>query len=474
MTGEHERSDTYDLVVVGCGAAGLSAALAYANEAQGRPWRIAIVEVAPRSERGGATRWTTAALRIGSDDRLDPLWVGTMEEVSRGLNNLDYCLRLEKEVPATIAILRESNVQLSHRYNPLATVSSTGGAVPNGGGLAIIDALAARLESLPGAVFLYETEALRLVQGSEGRIAGVVVRGANGLTRSLHAPAVVLGSGGFEGSPRMLTQYVGAAACNLKLIAPGLAYNKGAGIRMAIDVGADTAGQFDGIHSELIDLRSDKADAVVLLHPYGIVVNAEGKRFFDEGQASFDATFELIAYEVWRHQNSTAFIILDQRAMNTPKVGALVFSHVPPIEASTIGELADQLGIERDALKKTVAEFNAAAGPGDVDVGRLDGVSTENLTPPKSNWATPINNAPFYAFPVTTAITFTYGGLKADTESRVMGTNGHPIPGLYAAGEIVGLFYHEYPAGTSVLKALTFGRIAGVHAARERLTTEAA
>jgi tricarballylate dehydrogenase len=460
-------NDRYDLIVVGCGAAGLSAALAHQLEAQrqGRAANIAILEVAPKVDRGGATRWTTAAFRIRSDDRLDPMWVGTVADVSNGLSDLDYCRRFEKEVPASIAMLKDSNVEIIYYPGGLANVTGTGGAGPNGGGHAIVDALAARLETFTGTAFFYETEALSLVQNDDGEVTGAVVRNAEGRRWTLRANAVVLACGGFEGNSRMLTQYVGPKACDLKLIAPGIAYNKGAGIQMAIDVGADTAGQFDGIHSELVDIRSDKADAVVLNHPFGIVVNGEGERFFDEGIATFDATFELIAYEVWRNQNSKAFIILDQQTLKQPTLNALVYSHVPPVEGNTIGEIAEQLGLEPDALEATVAKYNAATRPGTLDPSRLDGWASEGLMPPKSNWAFPLSEPPFAAYPVTTAITFTYGGLKTDTEARVIGTNGHPIPGLYAAGELVGLFYHEYPAGTSVLKALTFGRIAGTHTA---------
>ena len=141
-------------------------------------------------------------------------------------------------------------------------------------------------------------------------------------------------------------------------------------------------------------------------------------------------------------------------------------SDKPPLEAPTLPELAKPLGLDPDRLVRTVAEYNSAIGPGEFDPQRRDGKRTRGLHPDKSNWAYPIEKPPYFAYPMTSAICFTYGGIRTDTDARVVTGNGVPLPGLYAAGEIVGLFYHEYPAGTSVLRSLTFGRIAGAHAAQ--------
>ncbi len=465
------RSD-YDLVIVGCGAAGLSAALSFATEtrAAGQEARIAVLESAPEAARGGATRWTMATFRVGAKDRLDPTWVGKMEEVSKGLTDLDYCKVFEREVPTTIGVLRDIGVELI-ATQPQVALELTGGTMaPNGGGHAIIEALAARIASYPGVEIHYETEAMDLVQAEDGRVCGVRVRGRDGLQRTLNARAVVLACGGFEGDKAMLTQYVGPTACDLKHIAPGIAYNKGAGIRMAMKAGADTAGQFDMIHAELVDRRTSRADAVIYAHTYGIVVNGEAQRFYDEGQKTLDASFELIAYEVWRNQQQTAFFIGDQTIRDLPAVMGYFDTDLPPVEADTIGDLAEQLGLDPDALEATVETYNAAVGPGIFDPARYDGKAATGIVPPKSNWAYPLVAPPFFAFPLTAAITFTFGGLKTDVDAQVIGTNGHPMPGLYAAGEIVGLFYHDYPSATSVLKALTFGRRAGSHAARAGVT----
>jgi tricarballylate dehydrogenase len=408
-----------------------------------------------------------ATFRVGADDRLDPFWVGTMQEVSKGLADAEYCRTFEREVPRTIALLREIGIELISNHAQVANEMNDHTVLPNGGGRAIIDTIARSLEETPGVEFHYETEAVRLSLDDEGLVAGIVVRTADGRLTTLAADNVVLACGGFEGNKTMLTQFVGPNACDLQLIAPGVAFNKGAGIRMGMEIGADTAGQFDMIHSELVDHRTSRADAVIYGHNYGIVVNGKGERFMDEGEKTLDASFELIAYEVWRNQGQTAFFIADQTMASVPHLMALNDTDMPPIEAETIADLADQLGLEPDALEKTIADYNAAIGPGEFNPAILDGKSTQGLIPPKSNWAYPLSNPPYFAFPLTTAITFTYGGLKADVHGRVIATNGKPIPGLYAAGEIVGLYYHEYPPATSVLRSLTFGRRAGAHIAAQ-------
>jgi tricarballylate dehydrogenase len=277
---------------------------------------------------------------------------------------------------------------------------------------------------------------------------------------------VVIACGGFEGNKEMLTQYLGPSACDMPTIAPGPAYNRGEGIRMAMEIGADTAGQFDMFHGEPVDPRTSKPDAVIYPYPYGILVNGDAQRFFDEGANSFDSTFERLGYEIWRNQGQKAFLIGDQTSLSVNGFTDVAFSDVPPVEAPTLGELARELGLDADALERTVAEYNAAAGGHDgFDPYSFDGKATRGLEPPKSNWAFPLDSPPFIAYPLTCAITFTFGGIRTDPSARVVTPAGTPIPGLYAAGEVTGLYYHDYPVGTSVIRAVTFGRIAGAHAA---------
>ena len=158
-----------------------------------------------------------------------------------------------------------------------------------------------------------------------------------------------------------------------------------------------------------------------------VVVNAEGKRFFDEGERNMLESFEQLAYAVWAQAGNRAFYITDEAVMSHERLSGFFDTDIPPAKANTVAELAVQLGLEPSVLENTIAEFNAACDP-DVewDPTDYDGKSTLGLTPSKSNWANPIAQAPFYAYPVTTAICFTYGGLRTDTLSRVVSTGGFP------------------------------------------------
>ena len=462
-------SHAYDLAVVGCGAAGLSAAVscARARLAQNRQPRILVIERAPREARGGATRWTSAWLRITASRALDPQFVAQMERVSAGRADLEYCRTLEREVTASLAFLEHNEVALTYFQQPFPNRNTGGGlGMPARGGIGIVDGLAGVLERIAGCEILYETEALRLTTASDGRVDGLVVRSRDGYTRTLAAAAVVIACGGFEGNAEMLTRYLGPRAWELPLIAPTLAHNTGDGLRMALELGAGTAGQFDMFHGEPIDARSRKPDAVVYAYPYGIVVNGNAERFYDEGKDSFDSTFEELAFEIWRNQRQRAFFIGDQTTLGIEHVQAIILTDQPPVTAPTIGELAVQLGLAPHALERTVAQYNAAVVPGRFDPHSRDGSTAPGLVPPKSNWAFALSSPPYIGYPLTCAVTFTFGGIRTDTLARVLTPAGTPIPGLYAAGEVTGLYYHQYPAGTSVLRSVTFGRIAGAHAAR--------
>jgi tricarballylate dehydrogenase len=265
----------------------------------------------------------------------------------------------------------------------------------------------------------------------------------------------------------MLSRYI-PNACKLKTVSPGTDANTGDGIRMAVEIGADTAGQFDGAHLEPVDPRSSNREAVVGLWMFGILVNQQGERFMDEAERSFDIQFDQVGNRLFREQGGRGYAIAD--AGIRAKVSgfeALIDHESPPLRADTIEGLAELLGIPGDSLRRTIEQYNAAAKGEEFDPTRFDGKSTVGITPRKSNWAEPLLTPPYEAVPVEANICFTYGGLRVDGTSRVLNTDGRPIPGLWAAGEITGIFYQLYPSGTSVLRSLTFGRIAGREIASE-------
>jgi tricarballylate dehydrogenase len=143
-----------------------------------------------------------------------------------------------------------------------------------------------------------------------------------------------------------------------------------------------------------------------------------------------------------------------------------VRSDQPPIEADSLDGLANTIGVPAAAFRRTVDAYNDACVDDDIDPYRVDGVSTKSLTPPKSNWARPILEPPFRSYPIIGSNTFTFGGLKVTPDAQVLNTSGELIPGLYAAGETVGIYYGVYCSATSVLRGTVFGRRAGLHAGR--------
>lgn len=225
----------------------------------------------------------------------------------------------------------------------------------------------------------------------------------------------------------MLAKYVGRRTHELPLIAPGIKHNKGAGLNMALEVGAATAGSFDGMHCELVDTRATKPDAVIWGHNYGIVVNEHCKRFYDEGKRHLFATFEMIALELWRDQNQKGYFITDHTVMKRFRPGWVYdTTDQEPEQADTIHDLAVKLRIDPDELEKTVAEFNAACNDKPFDLMKLDGKATTGLSPNKSNWANPISTPPYYGYPVTAHLT---------VSPRVPVTSTHAHS--YAGGEVV-------------------------------------
>jgi succinate dehydrogenase/fumarate reductase flavoprotein subunit len=412
-----------------------------------------------------------AYLRLDKNLNFDKDWVKEMKLVSKGLADLDYCAKLGEIVPSLARYLEDRGVTLNHHdeKNILLEFDTDQHFVfPEGGGNAIIQKMFEHMQSYDNLDVLWETEATKLLTSPQGAISGVKVRKPDGLLYELNAPNVMLACGGFEGNQEMLTKYVGNRTVDLPLIAPGLKHNRGAGLNMAFELGAGTAGSLDGMHCELVDTRATKPDAVVWGHNYGIVVNKDCKRFYDESKRHLFATFEMIALETWRDQISEAYFVTDSTIMDRFLPGWVYdTSDVEPFKANSITELAKLLKIDPQKLEATVNEFNAVVNDKPFDLMRLDGKATTGLSPNKTNWASPINKAPYYGVPMTSHLTFTYGGLKVDTESRVLSTNGVPIPGLYAAGELTGLFYHEYPAATSCLRSMAFGREAGMAIAKK-------
>jgi tricarballylate dehydrogenase len=446
------------IVVIGHGAAGLSAALAAAEtaRAQDRAVRVSLIDKAPERDAGGNTRWTPSYMRMASIDRVEPTFVHDMLEATKLKGDEAYFATLAALAPATVQWIAAHGVKF---HQPVYYLAKGPPRIqPVGGGEAIHRELT-RAAREAGVVLRFACAAESLV-AHDGAVIGVRLAGGE----TLPADAVVLACGGFQANPAMMREHFGAGGDSVPLLAPRAHFNSGDGIRMALALGADFSGEGDGMHSEPVDPRSRHQAPVVLLYPYGIVVDARGMRFFDEGAGLVHETWETFSRQLhFAVPGRTAYAILDGRVRQIPEWQRATRSEVPPFEATTLANLASQIGIDADNLVRTVAAYNAACtgDPARFDATLCDGLAASTvLSPPKSNWARAITEPPFLAWPMIGAIAYTFGGLATDTRARVL-RGGAPIPGLYAAGEITGHFYGTAPNAVSVLRAFVFGRIAG-------------
>lgn len=474
-----------DVVVVGFGVAALSAAYSALQDGA----RVAVLERAPREDRGGNTRYTEAYLRMKTDDEvsddfeerlasnagfyLDPELVretGQPREQwssivkAHGFTDPEVISAFADNAGPTLAWMKSAGV----RFDFLPTYFLTAAVprmMPVGGGLAIVETLGERLES-EGADIHFETTARQLIHDEAGAVVGVeaVTRGNRPV--EFRAPSVVLACGGFEGNPEMMAQYLGPRARYLRPIARGGYFNRGEGIRMGLEAGAAPAGDFGSYHAEPIDPRSGAAEPNVMVFSYGILVNREGRRFCDEAVDTVDSVYEPVTRHVFEQTGGIAWVVLDGKIDDVANWKRAVRSDQPPVTADSLRTLAGELGVDADQLEETVAAYNGACpAPEGFKPFELDGLATTGVRPAKSNWARTIDSPPFRAWPLTSANVFTFGGLKVDTSARVVNSDGEVIPGLYAAGETMGIFFGHYTGSTSVLRGAVFGRIAGRDAA---------
>lgn len=480
MSGER----TCDLVVVGSGIAGLSAALSAAECGLS----VVVIERAAEGEHGGNTRYTEAYLRMKSLDEvaddfethlaqnaggyIDPAFV---REAAQDYENWSSLLKsqsmadpeiigaLAASAGATLRWLEGAGVRFDFLPTAFLTTTTTR-LLPVGGGLAMVETLTGRCKEL-GVRFEFETTAVGLIQADDGAVCGLKGRPRAGAPRTYIARAVVLACGGFEGNPEMLAQYVGREAINLRPVARGGYFNKGEGIRMALDVGAAPNGDFGSYHAEPIDPRSSVPEPAIFAFPYGILVNTSGVRFTDEAPGTVDATYETVTRRIYEQRDGLAWLVLDAKIEDVPNWRRAVRSDQPPLRADDLDGLAQAIELEPERLAATVAAYNQACRSGTFKPLEIDGLATEGLSPRKSNWARPIDKPPYFAYPIISANVFTFGGLKVDRNARVIDRDGEPIPGLYAAGETMGLYYRVYTGSTSVLRGAVFGRLAALHAA---------
>jgi tricarballylate dehydrogenase len=312
-----------------------------------------------------------------------------------------------------------------------------------------------------------------LLRSGSGEIAGIVARPSGRYAQArLEAPAVILAAGGFESDARRRAANLGPGWDLAKV--RGTPFNTGEVIDIALAHGAAPAGHWSGAHSVSWDANapSEHGDRKISnrftkqSYPIGLMVNMEGLRFVDEGADFRNYTYAKYGAEVLKQPGSLAFHIFDSKTEPILRQDEYRAPGVTRFEAETLDDLAAQTGLPPRTFVSMINEFNSAVVPRPFNPAIKDGKCTHGIVPPKSNWALPIDTPPFYAFAVTCGITFTFGGVKVDTDARVLQAGGAPITGLFAAGEMLGgLFYHNYPGGSGLAAGTVFGRRAGRSAA---------
>lgn len=488
---------TPDVLVVGAGNAACCAAISAAENGA----NVVMIEAAPEESRGGNSFFTGGAYRFAfngaedilkiypdiSADELENIDFGTYTEeqyfddmfhLTEYRTDSDLVEILVKSSFETAKWVHEQGVRMipglgRQAYKVDGKFRFWGGLALHisGGGPEMLAALYAKAES-HGVHIYYDTIAQDLLHGDDG-VEGVRVR-QNGRSREVRAKSVVLACGSYESNPEMRARYLGPNWDLAKV--RGTKYNTGKGIDMALAIGARPYGHYSGAHAVAWDVNAPPFGDLTIgdqfqkhNYPYGIIVNARGERYVNEGADFHSHTYAKYGGEILKQPGLFAWQVFDQKTLHLLR-NEYRIRRITKVTADSHEELAEKLeGVDPQGYLKTIGEFNAACPaepPFDPNV--KDGRSTTGLPINKTNWALPLDEPPYEAFCVTTGVTFTFGGLKISNEGQVEDTLGNAIPGLYACGEIVGgLFYHNYASGTGLMSGCVFGRLAGRSAAAQ-------
>ena len=490
-------ANQYDVIVVGAGNAALSAAMAAKENTDS----VLVVEKSPEYFRGGNTYFTGGIIRFafeGLDDirtvipdmsetEVGQVEVGSYTEsqfyddmmrVTEGLSDPDLAQILVSQSLPAMQWLQSKGVRFVLAYGRQSF--KDGDKYRFWGGL-LVEAVGAG-KGLSDQQFdacgemgidvRYSTQGVKLLQDQKGRVSGLTVQGPDGF-EDISSGAVVLAAGGFEANAEMRCRYLGPGWEMVKV--RGVPYNTGDGIKMALDVGAQSHGHYSSCHAVAWDMNAPAfGDRTITelyqkhSYPFGLIVNINGERFLDEGADFRNYTYVIYGRALLTQPQGLGFQIFDEKVKHLLR-DEYHIDQVTMAKADTIEELAERLDIDPAGLVKTITEYNAAVQT-DIPYNPTikDGRGTVGITPPKSNWAETIDTPPYTGYAVTCGISFTFGGVKIDTRGRVVTNSQEPIPGLYAAGEMVGgLFYHNYPGGSGLSAGMVFGRLAGNSAGQD-------
>ncbi|WP_175987863.1 FAD-dependent tricarballylate dehydrogenase TcuA [Bacillus sp. Marseille-Q1617] len=492
---------SYNLVVVGAGNAALCAAISAREEGA----EVLVLEKGPKHKRGGNSFFTDGAIRVAyhnlddirkvvtdlSDEEAEVIVMPDYNEddyyqdimrVTKGESQPDLAKQLVDRSFETLVWMKGHGVKFELNYDNQSYEKDGKrqfwGGLPvktENKGIGLMKQLFSRAEEL-GIDIWYETAAVELLKKGE-KISGVVVQqGENRMT--VESTGVVLACGSFEGNKKLRSEYIGKeweAA-----IVRGTEYNTGDGISMAMAAGAEKFGEYSGCHSIGTDYHApkvgdfNKPGDIFKKHSYplSIMLNNEGKRFVDEGADFRNYTYAKYGREILKQPGHVAYQIYDSQ------VRPLLRKEYDLEEATyykgeTLDELVNQLSVNKQQFLQTIEDYNAAVQDGDYNPTEKDGKKTVGLTPEKTNWALKIEEGPFYAFPVTCGITFSFGGLRVNSSGEVLNKDDKPLSGLFAAGEMVGgIFYHNYPGGSGLMSGAVYGKLAGSTAARYAMSNK--
>jgi len=487
--------ETWDVVVVGAGNAAFCAALA----ARERCERVLVLERAPEDEAGGNSRFTAGLMRVAyagvedlkrvmpdlTEDEIARTDFGTyteeqflddMARVTEYRCDPDLTEILVKRSLETVAWMRSKGMRFTaawgrQAFNIGGKFKFWGGLTVEavGGGPGLVDSLTQAAKK-NGIELWYQARATALIADDDG-VKGVRVRRA-GKTVDVAAKSVVLAGGGFQANPEWRARYLGPGWELAKV--RGTRFNTGDVLKMALDIGAAPMGNWSGCHAVAWERNAPEFGDLAVgdqfqkhSYPWGVYLNANGRRFVDEGADFRNYTYAKYGRVILNQPGQFAWQVFDAKVKAQLR-DEYKIRQVTKVTADTLEELVTKLDdVDPEAALAELKAYNAAVRtdiPFNPNV--KDGRGTRGLAIPKSNWANTLDTPPFEAYAVTCGITFTFGGLRIDTGARVISTDGEPIAGLYAAGELVGgIFYFNYPGGTGLTNGAVFGRIAGAGAA---------
>lgn len=488
---------TKHVLVIGAGNAAFSAAVAARQQGA----RVTVLERAPEEEAGGNTRFTAGAIRCVydsvddlrtlmpdlSDQEIERSDFGTYTEenffddmgrVTEYRTDPDLCEILVTRSKSTIQWMQKCGIRFSPIWGRQAFLVDGkfkfwGGLTVEawGGGPGLYEGWLDVAKKL-GIDVRFNARAYALMADDRG-VYGVRAK-IDGKSKELAADAVILATGGFQSNVEWRTRYLGPGWDLAKV--RGTRFSTGDGLQMALEIGAMPYGNWSGCHAVGWELNAPEFGELTVgdgfqkhSYPFGVLLNAKGERFVDEGADFRNYTYAKYGREVLAQPGHFAWQIFDQKVTHLLRDEYRI-KEITKVTANSLEELVSKLeGVDPESALKTLTTYNQS-----VDVSTSfnpnvkDGKATKGLAIRKSNWANTLDEPPYEAYAITCGITFTFGGLRISPNAQVLDVDLNPIPGLYAAGEIVGgIFYNNYPGGSGLMAGAVFGKIAGTSASAE-------